>query len=185
MSVPSPELTQILKIWKNDKASTDQNMEQVIYDTLRRVAHRYMNSQPEDHTLQATILANDAYLKLSEAPLEWADSAHFRATAATIMRRILIDYAREKNAQKRGGGNDNVSLCEKIADESNQFDVIELDQLLAKMAEFDERKAKVIELSFFGGLKYDEVADVLEISKATVERELRIGKAWLYKEMVK
>lgn len=155
----------------------------MIYDTLKRIAKRQMSRERKDHTLQATVLVNEAYMQLIKGDISWSDSAHFRAIAAKIMRRTLIDYAREKNAKKRGGDLDRITLMESRIISDNTVDILELDDAISKLSEFDERKARVIEMIFFGGLSYEEVANVLDISKATVDRELRIAKAWLYNQL--
>lgn len=177
------EMTQLIQNWRRGDAASSHQLDAVIYDTLRRIAGGQMSRERANHTLQATVLVNEAFLQLADAEISWADSAHFRGVAAKIMRRILIDHAREKNAAKRGGGVANLTLLESAVEGGESFDVLELDEVLQKLAEFDERKAQVIELTFFGGLSYEEVGEVLGISKATVDRELRIGKSWLYKEM--
>ena len=177
------ELTQLIHQWQAGDVSSSHRLNAVIYDTLRRVAGNQMGRERNNHTLQATVLVNEAFMQLADADISWADSAHFRGVAARIMRRILIDHAREKNAAKRGGGVANLTLMESAVEGGDGFDVLELDEVLTRLAEFDERKARVVELTFFGGLSYEEVGEVLGISKATVDRELRIGKSWLYKEL--
>ena len=178
------DLTQLIKGWRRGDGGAQNKLDAVIYDTLRRVAGNQMRRERANHTLQATVLVNEAFIQLADAEISWSDSAHFRGVAAKIMRRTLIDYAREKNAAKRGGGVANLTLMESVVDgQDDGFDLLELDELLQRLAEFDERKAKVIELVFFGGLNYAEVGEVLGISKATVDRELRVGKSWLYKEL--
>lgn len=185
MDIPDKQnMTKLLREWRSGDAKALNKIEPIVYAALKRIARNQMFGERSANTLQATVLVNDAYLQLVEDNVSWVDSAHFRALAAKIMRRTLIDHAREKNALKRGGDKDRLTLMEsRIVDSDRQFDVIELDDILEKLAEFDECKAKVIELIFFGGLSYLEVAEVLGISKATVDRELRIGKAWLHKEL--
>jgi len=177
------QVTQLLQQWRSGDAKAEHALTPMIYDTLKRIANRQMSRERKDHTLQATVLVNEAYMQLIKGDISWSDSAHFRAIAAKIMRRTLIDYAREKNAKKRGGDLDRITLMESRVIADNTVDILELDDAITKLAEFDERKAKVIEMIFFGGLSYEEVANVLDISKATVDRELRIAKAWLYNQL--
>lgn len=174
------DITQLINDWRNGDDQSQDKLNQVVYDTLKRIARSQMSRERSDNTLQATVLVDEAYMQLVDADISWANSAHFRAVAAKMMRRTLIDHAREKNAQKRGGGTADITLMESRVIGVDQLSVLELDDVLNKLAAFDERKAKAIELTFFGGLNYEEVGEVLSISKATVERELRIAKAWLH-----
>lgn len=178
------DMTQLLKDWREGDSQALRRIEPIVYETLKRIAIKQMRKERPDHTLQATALVNDAYMQLLGGDINWADSAHFRALSATIMRRTLIDHARAKRTNKRGGDVHKVTLIEaNLADEESGIDVLEMDDALNKLAGLDERAAKVIELTFFGGMTYAEVGEVMGISKATVDRKLRIGKSWLYREL--
>lgn len=158
----------------------------LVYEELHRIAGAYLRSQRPGHTLQATALLNEAYIKLAGAePQEWSGRTHFFATAAAIMRNILVDHARARLAEKRGGGLTPVTLEEAIDHVGGKSpDLLALDDALKALAEKDERKARVLELRYFGGLSVEETADVLGLSVATVGREARFATAWLRREMV-
>lgn len=185
---PDNFVTQLLHDWRGGNQQALEKLMPMVYDTLRELAGRYMRREAAHHTLQATVVVNEAYMKLVDANVSWADRSHFIAIAAKAMRRILVDHARSKGRDKRGGDATRITLQDtRINPEGGAgvegVDLIELEDALEKLAQFDERKAKAIELSFFGGLTYDEIAEVLEISAATVDRELRFAKAWLYSNL--
>jgi len=177
-------VTQLLQNWQTGNADAMDKLTPLLYDTLKQMANNYMGRENAGHTLQATALVNEAYLQLVDTDQTWANRAHFLGVAARIMRHVLIDHARAQKREKRGGDATRVTLIEsRLFGAGTEPDVLALDEVLSKLEDFDERKAKVIELSFFGGLTYDEIAEVLSISAATVDRELRIGKAWLCREL--
>lgn len=177
-------VTQLLQNWQAGQSSAIDQLTPLLYDTLKQMAGKYMGKENAGHTLQATALVNEAYLQLIDANQTWANRAHFLGVAARIMRHVLIDHARAQKRDKRGGDATHVTLMEsRLFGGGTEPDILALDEVLQKLEEFDERKAKVIELSFFGGLSYDEIAEVLTISSATVDRELRFGKAWLCREL--
>ena len=183
----SPEITALLAAWGNgDQAALDRLMP-LVYDELRRMAHRYLGRERVGHTLQSAALVNEAYLKLlGERQMDWQNRAHFFAVAAQAMRQILVDYARTRNRDRRGGGAQRVSLVEALAVASEETaELVALDDALNGLAVFDERKSKVAELRFFGGLSVEETAEVLHVSSVTVMREWRLAKAWLYRELNK
>ena len=164
-----------------DKVALDKLMP-VVYDQLRSLASRCLRSERPDHTLRATALVHEAYLRFIHADLAWQDRRHFYAVAARVMRHILVDHAKSQKRVKRGGGAAQIPLDEAIlVGPEISPDVIELDASLERLASLDARKASLIELLFFGGLTYDEAANVLEISPATVHRAFKIAKAWLYR----
>ncbi len=167
-----------------DDDARDQLIEKV-YDELKQIAGRYMRRERGDHTLQATALVNEAYLKLTHARGgAWQDRAHFFAVASRIMRQILVDHARQHVAGKRGGGVQLLPLNEAIAfspEESGQL--VQLDDALTRLASEDERVGQIVELRFFGGLSVEETAEVLKVAKRTVEREWSFGRAWLRTEL--
>jgi RNA polymerase sigma-70 factor (ECF subfamily) len=158
----------------------------LVYDELRRIAASYLRSQRPDHTLQPTALLNEAYIRMvGSEPQRWNDRTHFFAAAAAIMRNILVDHARARQAEKRGGGVTPLPL-ELVPERAGQppADLLALDDALQALAAFDERKARVLELRYFGGLTVEETAEALGISVATVGREARFAAAWLKREML-
>ena len=154
----------------------------LVYDELRRLAHHYMRGERPDHVLQTTALVNEAYLRLAGmSRMQWRDRTHFLAMAATQMRRILVDYARERNAGKRGGGDLHVTAIDGAAEIPDRgLDVTALDAALDELARFDAQQARIVELRFFGGLTMEETAKALDISPATVGRDWVSAKAWLH-----
>jgi RNA polymerase sigma factor (TIGR02999 family) len=173
-----------LQQWSGgSKEALDQLMP-VVYDQLRRLAASYLRSENRDHTLRATALVNEAYVRLVGANVNWQDRVHFFAVSARILRRILVDHAKSNNRQKRGGEFEQIPIDEAIlvgpqADKG----ILELDDALQRLAAQDPRKSELVELLFFGGLTYDEAAAALKISPATVHRELTLAKAWLYRDL--
>ena len=156
----------------------------LVYDQLRRQADRYMRGERGGHTLQATALVHEAYARMVDMEVSWKDRAHFFAVAARVMRRILVDHAKSARRAKRGGGAVKVPLDESLfVDRESVSDLVDLNDALVGLAKFDERKAQVVELRYFGGMTYDEMAEALGLSVATVDRELRLAKAWLYREL--
>ena len=186
LSKQSPkEVTQLLQDWcRGDREALNKLMP-LVQDELRRLAHRYMMRERAGHILQTTALVNEAYLQLIDAnKVNWQDRAHFFAISANLMRQILVHLARSRDARKRGGQLRQVSLDEAavLAPEPDT-DVVELDDALTALAEIDQRKAKVVELRFFGGLSLEETAEVLKVSADTVWRDWDLAKTWLYREM--
>ena len=186
MITPSPkQVTQLLVDWSHgDQSALDQLMP-LVYDELRRLAHRHMARERGQHTLQTTALVNEAYLRLVEQKdVHWQNRAHFFAIAAQMMRRILIDYARKRGYAKRGGGAPHVPLDEAaVLSEERAADLIALDEALNSLAALDEQQCRVVELRFFGGLTIEETAAVLGLSVDKVKREWSTAKAWLAKQM--
>ena len=184
MSSPG-EVTRILQAWgKGDQQALDKLMP-VVYDELRRVAQRYLRREGPDHTLQATALVHEAYLRLvDQRGITWQNRAHFFGVAAQLMRRILVDHARRHRAAKRGGSALKVSLNElMLAAEERAEDVVALDDALERLAAMDPRQGRVVELRIFSGLTVEETAEVLGISPATVKREWTMARAWLSREL--
>ena len=184
-SLTRQELTDLLAdtgYWKS--ADADQ-VAPLVYDELRRLAHRFMSSERADHTLQTTALVNEAYMRLADqTDPQWQNRTHFFAGAARMMRHILVDYARGRQRVKRGAGAVKVELAEyAIVTESQADLVVELNEALERLAALDRRAAQVVELKYFGGMNYDEIADVLSISAITVRRDWEFAKAWLHKEL--
>jgi len=177
--------TQLLVEYSKGNRSALDEMLPLVYQELRRLASYHLKRERKNHTLQATALVHEAYMRLvNQREVDWRNSAQFLGIASEIMRRILVNYARDREASKRGGKAQRVTLT--IADESDEgrvLDVIALDDALNKLATFDQRKSRVVELKFFGGLTTDEIAELLNISTATVKREWTLARAWLYRAL--
>jgi RNA polymerase sigma factor (TIGR02999 family) len=184
MSSPSvTNVTQLLLEWRGGSQQALDALMPVVYDELRRLAQHYMRGERPEHTLQATALVNEAYLRLVDMKVSWQDRAHFFAVAARLMRRMLVDHARAQHRAKREGG-PKVSLDDALEVSCKPAsDLLALDEALEELATFDRRKSEIVELHFFGGLSNEEVAEALGISRATVQRELRMAKAWLNHEL--
>lgn len=181
---PSPsQVTRLLMAWRDKDEQALEQLTPLVYGELRALARRYMRGERAGHPLQTTGLVHEAYLRLVGLDLEWQGRVHFFAVAARLMRRVLVDYAREHRAAKRGGGERAVGLDEVELAEGPAVDVVELNEVLERLAAFDRRKSQVVELRYFGGLTIDETAGVLDVSHATVERDLKLAKAWLAREM--
>ena len=182
----SPEqLTEMLADSGYWKSAAPDAVAPLVYDELRRLAHSYMTRERPDHTLQTTALVNEAYLHLAgQTNPQWQNRNHFFAGAARMMRHVLVNYAKSRRAAKRGGGAMKVELTESAMVTENQADqVVELNEALERLAQLDRRKAQVVELKYFGGMGYEEIADVLDISEITVRRDWEFAKAWLHKEL--
>jgi RNA polymerase sigma factor (TIGR02999 family) len=170
---------------KGDQEALNQLLP-LVYDELRRLADRYLHRERADHTLQPTALVHEAYLRLIDQRVSWANRAHFFGVAAEMMRRILIDHARSRQAVKRGSAGIKLSLDDVLEiTEEKAADLIALDEALKALAEFDAQKARIVELRFFGGLSIEETASVLGLGTATITRQWRLAKAWLYHELSK
>jgi RNA polymerase sigma factor (TIGR02999 family) len=184
--MPSPpDITALLVDWSNgDKTALDK-LFPLVEKELHRLAHSYMRRENPDHTLQTTALVNEAYLRLvDQKNTDWQNRAHFFAIAATIMRRILMNYARDRQRMKRGGDAIQVSLSEAdLVSGQKASELLALDDALRKLSTIDERKAKVVELRYFGGLSVEETAEVLDVSSITVTRDWSMAKAWLAREL--
>ncbi len=179
------EVTELLKAWSEGDRGALDKLTPLVYEELRRVAHRHMTRELPDHTLQTTALVNEAYVRLIDsAGVSWQNRAHFFAVCAQLMRRILIDFARSRLSEKRGAAARHLSLDESISITGGpRPDLIALDEALSRLSAIDQRKSRVVELRFFGGLTVDETAEVLKISRETVLREWRLAKAWLLREL--
>ena len=184
MSSQSGEVSQLLIAWKNGDAAALQRLMPLVYDELHALASRHLRDERTDHTLQTTALIHEAYLRLVGADVAWEGHGHFLAVAARTMRRILVDHARQRGRAKRSGGQRPITLDEGLAAAPERPpDLLALDEALERLSSLDERRARAVEMHYFGGLTYDETATVLGVSAATVDRELRLAKAWLYREM--
>lgn len=184
MSPDRQDVTRLLQQWRGGNHEALDELMPVVYDELRRLAKRCLYSERPGHTLRATALVHEAYLRLMDADIGWQDRAHFYAVAARVLRRILVEYARAHGRQKRGGGEEPVPLDEAmVVGPEASSTVLELDDALQRLSTLDPRKAEIIQLLFFGGLTYEEAAAALDISPATVHRELKLAKAWLHREL--
>ncbi len=186
MALPSNhEVTQLLRAWTAGDKSALEKLTPLVYDELHSVARRCMAGERTDHTLQTTALVNEVYLRLVDCGrVNWQDRAHFFAVSAQLMRRILIDFARSRGYQKRGGGTIQISLDEApLVSCEPDSDIVAIDGALKSLAVVDERKSKVVELRFFGGLSIEETAEVLRVSTETVVRDWRLAKVWLLREL--
>jgi RNA polymerase sigma factor (TIGR02999 family) len=179
------EVTQLLVAWRNGDESARDELMRLVYDELHRLAHQYMRRERPDHTLQTSALVNEAFLRLADQrEVEWQNRAHFFGIASQMMRRILVDYVRNRGSLKRGGGTFEVSLDEElIVSDERSAEIVALDDALRSLAAFDRRKSQLVELRFFGGLSIEETAEVLGVSPATVMRDWTLAKAWLRREI--
>ncbi|MGA7686444.1 MAG: sigma-70 family RNA polymerase sigma factor [Terriglobales bacterium] len=183
--IPSRTVTQLLRAWGEGDQCALEQLTPLVYNELHGLARRHMSRENEGHTLQATALINEVYLRLVEfQSVQWQDRAHFYAVCSRLMRRILIDFARSRGSRKRGGNERKLTLEEGLivsADVPAQL--LDLEDALAKLAQEDSRKSSVVEMRFFGGLKVKEIAEVLKVSPETVMRDWSMARAWLLREM--
>jgi RNA polymerase sigma factor (TIGR02999 family) len=182
---PRQEVTQLLADIEAGQPGAESRLLPLVYDELRRVAAGYMRRERPGHTLQATALVHEAYIQLvDQTRVTWRNRAHFFAVAAQLMRRILVDHARSRNAQKRGGPAPKLALEEAVGLLDRRDVALEaLDDALTALAQLDPRQGRIVELRFFGGLTVEETAEVIGISPATVEREWRMARAWLHSQL--
>ncbi|SRR6266851_2645637 len=186
MTTLSPDnFTDLLLEWRDGDQTALDKLTPLVYDELRRIAHRYVRRERNGHTLQTTALVNEAYMRLAgERKIEWENRAHFFAVTARVMRHILMDYARRRSYAKRGGEARQVPLAEAyVMSQERAAELVVLDEALAELAKLDLRKSRVVELRYFGGLSLEETAEVLEVSLMTVRRDWRAAKAWLFRSM--
>ena len=186
MASPSPhQVTQLLLDWSNGSQAALDELMPLVDRELHRLAHHYMRQARPGHTLQTTALVNEVYLKLvDQKHVHWRNRAHFFALSAQLMRRILVDHARKRKYAKRGGGAHKMTFDDvMVVSEERGKDLIALDDALERLAAMDERKSKVVELRFFGGLSVEETAEVLDVSPLTVKRDWSMAKAWLYNSL--
>ena len=178
----------MLKQWGGGDRDALDRLMPVVYDELRRIAQRRFRRERPDNTLQPTALVNEVYVRLvDQRGMSWQSRAHFFGIAAHIMRQVLVDRARERNAAKRGGGDYKLDLTavSDVPDEGRRLDLLALDRALERLASFDPQQSRIVELKFFGGLSIEETGDVMGISAATVKREWALAKSWLFRELSK
>jgi len=177
-------VTRLLQAWRSGDPRAMDAMLPLVYDRLRRLARQYLRSERSDHTLQTTALVHEAYLQLVGADIPWKDRAHFYSVAARAMRRILIDHARAHRSARRGKGDPKLQLEEAMVVSAKPSDyLLDLDEALTRLADQDERKGRLVELHFFGGLTFEELTKAFDLSLSTIEREMRLARAWLRKEL--
>jgi RNA polymerase sigma-70 factor (ECF subfamily) len=177
-------VTRLLQQWSGGNKQALDELMPLVYDQLRRLASNCLRAERPDHTLRATALVHEAYVRLIDADVDWENRVHFFAVSARMLRRILVDHAKSRNREKRGGEFEKIPLDEAVVvGPQSDKGIVELDDALKRLALHDQRKSELIELLFFGGLTYDEAAAALKISPATVHRELILAKAWLYREL--
>jgi len=182
------DVSALLRAWRDGDQGALQALTPIVYEQLHRLARQYMRRERSGHSLQATALVNEAYMRLADyTRMQWQDRAHFFAVSAQVMRRILVDYARRHNV-KRGRGVRHVSL-EDVAiiapGEDAETDLVALDQALIGLTRIDPRKSQIVEMRFFGGLTVEEIGEVLKVSPGTIKRDWRAAKAWLYQELTR
>jgi RNA polymerase sigma factor (TIGR02999 family) len=183
-----PGITQLLISWSNGRREALEDLMPLVYEDLRRVAAGYMRQESAGHALQPTALVHEAYVRLIDQKQDkWRNRAHFFGVAASMMRRILVDHARRRRAEKRGGNWERVTLSENeaAADGAREIDVLALHESLERLATFDPQQERIFELRYFGCLKIEETADVVGVSPATVVREWTIAKAWLRADLLR
>ena len=185
MKSPPHEITKLLKDWSSGDQTALEQLMPMVYDELHRLAHQHMRREKQGHVLQTSALINEAYLRLIDEPqIPWENRSHFFGIAARVMRRILVDEARKRDAAKRGGGAIQVSLVEATSVSQEQAaNVVALDDALKTLQAIDSRQSEIVELRFFGGLSIEETAEVLKVSPGTVMRDWTFARAWLRNQM--
>ena len=186
MPTHSPkEITRLLVAWGDGDEAALEELTPLVYQQLHRLAHHYLRHEQPGHTLQTSALVNEAYLRLVDwKNVRWQSRAHFFGVSAQLMRRILVDFARSRRYQKRGGGVPALALDEAALISGERTDLVALDEALASLSQLDARQSRVVELRFFGGLTVEETAEVLKVSAATVRRDWSVARAWLRREML-
>jgi len=177
-------ITQLLENWQSGNTDSFKQLSEILHTEMHRLAIHYMNRERRDHTLQATALVNEAYLRLVDVDIGFTNKHHFMSIAGRTLRRILVDHARAANCEKRGRCESVITLNEaKLSGAEDGADILELNDAMDALSQFDSRKAQVVELNFFAGLSAEELAPLLNISSRTAERDLKFAKAWLYSEL--
>lgn len=187
MSIPTSDVTQLLQEWSQGDAAALEKLIPLVFEDLRQIAGRMFQRESDGHTLQPTALVNEVYLRLmDQRKVQWQNREQFFGVAALLMRRILVDYAKGRQAAKRGSGVQKVPLDEALAlPELKGVDFVSLDEALTRLAQIDPRQGRIVEMRFFMGLSHEEIAEVLEISVTTVKREWRTARLWLFRELTR
>jgi RNA polymerase sigma factor (TIGR02999 family) len=185
MSSSEEEVTALLRRWRDGEEAALNKLTPLVYDELHRLAHKYIRRERPGHTLQTTALVNEAYVRLvDQNSVDWQNRAHFFGVAAQVMRHILVDYARQQTAVKRGGGVERFNLDEGlIVSKESAAELVALDEALKALSNLYPRRSKVVELRYFGGLNNKEASEILNVSETTIERDWRFARAWLFREM--
>jgi len=185
MSSSEEEVTALLRRWRDGDEAALNKLTPLVYDELHRLAHNYIRRERPGHTLQTTALVNEAYVRLvDQNSVDWQNRAHFFGVAAQVMRHILVDYARQQTAVKRGGGVGRFNLDEGlIVSKESAAELVALDEALKALSNLYPRRSKVVELRYFGGLNNKEASEILNVSETTIERDWRFARAWLFREM--
>jgi len=185
MSSSEEEVTALLRRWRDGDEAALNKLTPLVYDELHRLAHKYIRRERAGHTLQTTALVNEAYVRLvDQNSVDWQNRAHFFGVAAQVMRHILVDYARQQTAVKRGGGVERFNLDEGlIVSKESAAELVALDEALKALSDLYPRRSKVVELRYFGGLNNKEASEILNVSETTIERDWRFARAWLFREM--
>jgi len=185
MSSSEEEVTALLRRWRDGDEAALNKLTPLVYDELHRLAHKYIRRERPGHTLQTTALVNEAYVRLvDQNSVDWQNRAHFFGVAAQVMRHILVDYARQQTAVKRGGGVGRFNLDEGlIVSKESAAELVALDEALKALSNLYPRRSKVVELRYFGGLNNKEASEILNVSETTIERDWRFARAWLFREM--
>lgn len=186
MAIPESEhVTQLLLAWGDGDQGALDELTPLVYDELRRLAGSYLRRERQGHTLQTSALVHEAFLRLIDQRVNWQNRAHFFGIAAQAMRRVLVSYARSQHRTKRGGGEQQRLELDEALDlaQARDADLVALDDALTALSQFDSQQSRIVELRYFGGLTIDETAEALSISSATVEREWRLARAWLRREL--
>jgi len=185
MSTPTSEVTKLLQEWSQGDAAALEKLIPLVFEDLRQIAGRLFLREADSHTLQPTALVSEAYLRLmDQRKVHWQNREQFFGVASLLMRRILVDYAKGRQAAKRGSGAPKVPLDETIAvPELRDVDVVALDEALSQLAEIDPRQSRIVEMRFFMGLSHEEIAEILDISVTTIKREWRTARLWLFREL--
>ena len=177
-------VTTLLQDWRQGSTSALERLMPLVYDSLKKIAKRRRAAEHGGNTFDTTEIVHQAYIQLVDADVDWQNRSHFYAIASQVMRRVLIDQARARNRQKRGGDEERVTYDEAMVRAPDlDANLLDLDRALTQLAQQDERKARILECHFFAGMTYDEIAETLSVSAATVDRDLRFAKAWVYREM--
>lgn len=182
---PKPgEVTQLLKALREGNSSAAEDLLPLVYAELHRIASAFMHRERKDHTLQATALINEAYLRLVGEDIDWSSRSHFIGLSAHVMRRVLVDYARQHNADRRAGGLKRVEMDDNLAISPERLDeVLELDQAMDKLTAKNPRQARVVELRYFGGLSVEQIAQILDIAPRSVKRDWALARIFLFREL--
>ena len=184
MEQDQAQITRLLLAWRNGESQALEDLMPLVHRELKRIARNFMRRQRPGNTLQTTALVNEAFVRLVDSDkVNWQDRSHFFAMSAQLMRRVLVDAARRRMSEKRGGDRVRVTLADDLKSVDDQIDVVAIDEALMRLAELNQRQSKIVELRYFGGLTEEEIADTLDVSTRTVRRDWNLARAWLYREL--